>query len=83
MNHNVYGSPSPFSAVPVFPATLTPSILALLAAPELTGAPGGGLGLPICKGIARTLGGGLSAVPAPGGGTMISIALPIPPEAAP
>lgn len=54
-----------------------------LAAPELTGAPGGGLGLPICKGIARTLGGGLSAVPAPGGGTMISIALPIPPEAAP
>ena len=33
---NVYGSPGPCSAVPVFPATSTPSILAPLAAPLLT-----------------------------------------------
>src|SRR6218665_2811416 len=36
VNHRVYGSVVPFSAVPVFPATATPSILALLAAPSRT-----------------------------------------------
>src|SRR5690606_959386 len=35
VNHSVYGL-EPFSAVPVFPATSTPSILAPVAAPEST-----------------------------------------------
>src|SRR5690606_28536651 len=36
VNQRVYGSPGPFSAVPVFPATSTPSILALFATPLAT-----------------------------------------------
>lgn len=50
----------------------------LLGAP-LTGAPSAtGLGLPICKGIARALGGTLTAEARPGGGGLFTLRLPLP-----
>ncbi|CAM3298688.1 protein of unknown function [Paracoccus aminovorans] len=59
---------------------LPPAIAAWLASDQAVGAPPGtGLGLPICKGIARALGGRMTAAP---GGTALAIWLPVPrPEA--
>ena len=38
-----------------------------------------GLGLPICKGIARALGGRLTAGRSASGGAVLAIRLPVPP----
>ena len=51
---------------------------------KTTGAPQGvpqgmGLGLPICKGIARALGGRLTAGRSASGGAVLAIRLPVPP----
>ncbi|HEY0275889.1 MAG TPA: DUF4118 domain-containing protein [Paenirhodobacter sp.] len=58
---------------------LPSAVMVWLASDELTpGMESAGLGLPICKGIARTLDGALSARPAPGGGTEFHLSLPRP-----
>ncbi|NPD16083.1 DUF4118 domain-containing protein [Xinfangfangia sp. D13-10-4-6] len=63
-------------------AGLPAPVAAWLATPDLTrGEENSGLGLPICKGIARLLGGRLEAHmnPSPGGGSQIALVLPIAP----
>lgn len=58
---------------------LAPAIAAWLEADEMAGAPpGAGLGLPICKGIARALGGRVTAGQGASGGALLAIRLPIP-----
>ena len=62
---------------------LPPSLAEWIASDETTGAPQGvpqgmGLGLPICKGIARALGGRLTAGRAGSGGAVLAIRLPVP-----
>ncbi len=63
---------------------LPPSLAEWIASDETTGAPQGvpqgmGLGLPICKGIARALGGRLTAGRSASGGAVLAIRLPVPP----
>ncbi|GLK65007.1 DUF4118 domain-containing protein [Paracoccus kondratievae] len=61
---------------------LPPAVANWLGQDGLTGAPAGaGLGLPICKGIARTLGGRLTAS-RDGAGAKLALRLPIPEAAA-
>ncbi len=59
---------------------LPPAIAEWLALDEGVGAPpGAGLGLPICKGITRALGGRMTARRHASGGTALAIRLPVPP----
>lgn len=58
---------------------LPPAIAEWLASGDAVGAPpGAGLGLPICKGIARALGGRMTAGRGSSGGAALAIRLPIP-----
>lgn len=58
---------------------LPPAIAEWLASDDAVGAPpGAGLGLPICKGIARALGGRMTAGRGSSGGAALAIRLPIP-----
>ncbi len=63
---------------------LPPSLAEWIASDEMTGPPqaapqGVGLGLPICKGIARALEGRLTAGRSASGGAALAIRLPVPP----
>ncbi|MFC3568093.1 DUF4118 domain-containing protein [Paracoccus simplex] len=60
---------------------LPAAIATWLASEEAVGAPpGAGLGLPICKGIARALGGRMTAARGVSGGAVLAIRLPLPPD---
>ena len=56
---------------------LPPAVAEWLESPAMTMPQGGGLGLPICKGIARTLGGRMTAGRGATGGAVLAIRLPV------